>query len=63
VKGSGGAVGITENPPAFKKWMITGPEQARLLKEFEQEYSFEEDDKHQHHEGVCLHRGHSKSKY
>jgi hypothetical protein len=30
--------------------MIAGPEQVRLLKEFEQEYSFEEDDKHQHHE-------------
>jgi hypothetical protein len=49
-KGSGGAVGLTENPSAFKKWMIAWPEQAILLKEFEQEYSFEEDDKHQHHE-------------
>lgn len=36
VKGSGGVVGITENPTAFKKWMTAGPEQARLLKEFEQ---------------------------
>ena len=38
VKDSGGAVGLTENPSAFKKWMVSGPEQARLLKEFEQEY-------------------------
>ena len=28
VKGSGGAVGLTENPSAFKRWMIA---QARLL--------------------------------
>ena len=25
VKGSGGAVGLTENPSAFRKWMIAGP--------------------------------------
>ena len=35
VKGSGGVVGITENPTAFRRWMMAGPEQARLLKEFE----------------------------
>ena len=28
VKGSGGAVGLTENPAAFRKWMIAKPEQA-----------------------------------
>jgi hypothetical protein len=50
VKGSGVAVGPTEDPSVFKKLMIAGPEQARLLKEFEQEYSFEEDDNHQHNE-------------
>ncbi len=38
VKGSEGAVGLTENPSAFRKWMVSGPEQARLLKEFEEEY-------------------------
>jgi len=38
VKGSGGAVGYTENPVAFKKWMVSGSEQARLLKEFEDDY-------------------------
>ena len=34
VKGSGGVVGLTENPSAFQRWMTAGPEQARLLKEF-----------------------------
>ena len=28
VKGSGGVVGLTENPSAFRKWMTVGPEQA-----------------------------------
>lgn len=35
VKGLGGAIGLTENPGAFMRWMTAGPEQARLLKEFE----------------------------
>jgi hypothetical protein len=33
-----GAVGLTENPSAFRKWMVAGPEKARLLKEFEDDY-------------------------
>ena len=54
VKGSGGAVGLTENPSAFRKWMIAGPEQARLLKEFERELSMEENNEYHHHEeGFC----------
>ena len=50
VKGSGGAVGLTENPSAFQKWMLAGPEQARLLQEFEKETVGEETRKHFHHE-------------
>ena len=50
VKGSGGAVGLTDNPSAFKKWVIAGPEQARLVKESEQQYISEESNKQQHHE-------------
>ena len=26
---------MTENPSAFRKWMLAGPEQARILQEFE----------------------------
>ena len=36
IKGCGGMVGLTENPSAFRKWMMSGPEQARLLGEFEE---------------------------
>jgi hypothetical protein len=35
VKGSGGAVGSTENTGAFNRWMVAGPEQARLVLELE----------------------------
>ena len=30
VKGDGGAVGITENPAAPRRWMVCGPEIARF---------------------------------
>ena len=35
VKGCGGAIGLTENPSALKRWMLCGPEMARLIDEFE----------------------------
>ena len=35
VKGDGGAVGLTENPSAMRRWMIAGPEIARVISEFE----------------------------
>ena len=35
VTGDGGAVGLTENPAALRCWMVSGPEMARLIGEFE----------------------------
>ena len=35
VKGDGGAVGLTENPTALRCWMVSGPEMARVIGEFE----------------------------
>lgn len=35
VRGDGGAVGLTETPAALWRWMIFGPEVARLIAEFE----------------------------
>lgn len=35
VKDDGGAVGLTESPAALQRWMVCGPEMARLLNEFE----------------------------
>ncbi|XP_048577134.1 uncharacterized protein LOC5514185 [Nematostella vectensis] len=38
VKSAGGAVGLTENPTAFRRWMLSGPETTRLLQQFEGQY-------------------------
>ena len=35
VKGDGGAVGLTENPAALRRWKVSGPEMARLIVELE----------------------------
>jgi hypothetical protein len=35
IKSEGGAVGLTENPAALRRWMISGPEIAEAIKEFE----------------------------
>ena len=54
VKGSGGAVGLTKNPAAFRRWMLSGPELARLVKQFEGVYLPDEETEistnFQHHE-------------
>ena len=38
MKSSGGFIGLTESPIAFKCWMLSGPELARLQSQFEAEY-------------------------
>ena len=35
VKGDGGAVCLTENPAALRRWMVSGPEMARVIAEFQ----------------------------
>ena len=35
VKGDGGAVGLTENTTQLLRWMVSGPEMARVIGEFE----------------------------
>ncbi len=37
MKGDGGTIGLTENPAALKRWMVAGPEMARIISEFETE--------------------------
>ncbi len=38
MKGDGGIVGITENEAALHRWMTSGPEIARLIKEYQSRY-------------------------
>ena len=35
IKGDGGIIGIIENPGALLRWMVAGPELAKIVKEFE----------------------------
>ena len=35
MKANGGAVGLTENPTALRCWMVSGPEMARVMEQFE----------------------------
>ena len=37
IKGDRGAVGLTDNPSALRRWMIAGPEVARIIEEFHNE--------------------------
>ena len=52
VKGDGGAIGLTEDPAALRRWMISGPEIARTVKEFETSFLSCQDDDIRHHEQV-----------
>ena len=35
VKGDGGAVSLLQNPKALLRWMVAGPELARVIEEFD----------------------------
>ncbi len=35
VKGDGGAIGITEDPSALRRWMVSGPEVSHLVSQYE----------------------------
>ena len=52
VKGSGGAIGLTGNPGALRRWMVAGPEIARITTEFEEQAIHQQgsDTEHRHHD-------------
>ena len=50
VKGDGGAVGLTENAAALRRWMVSGPEMARLIDEFQASTDKGKDTDPRHHE-------------
>ena len=49
VKGDGGAVGLTENPGALRRWMVAGPEIARMIDEFESFFPSTDSEAKTHH--------------
>ena len=50
IKGDGGAVGLTENESALRRWTVAGPEVARVLKEFEATFEPQKPNNQEHHE-------------
>eukprot|EP00734_Pompholyxophrys_sp_LG126_P000121 Pompholyxophrys_sp_v1_NODE_11_length_5290_cov_18.520778.p3 type:complete len:214 gc:universal NODE_11_length_5290_cov_18.520778:2516-3157(+) len=51
-KGDGGAVGLTENPMAFRCWLLSVPDLVRVISEFERCFvgNLEEFESTEHHE-------------
>ena len=49
VKGDGGIIGITENEAALTRWMVSGPETARLVMEYDEKHSLKRKDTDRHH--------------
>ncbi len=45
-----GDVGLTENPAALRRWMVSGPEMARLIEEFEGSSEKRQDTDCRHHQ-------------
>ena len=50
VKGSGGVIGLMQNPVAFRKWLLAGLEQGWLIEEFEKQFLESKDDDNFHHD-------------
>lgn len=38
LKGDGGVIGITQNETTLTRWMVSGPEIARIVAEFGEKY-------------------------
>ena len=53
IKGDGGAVGLTDDPNALRRWMVAGPEVARAIVEFQdamEPVNSENTEESKHHE-------------
>ena len=53
VEGQGGAVGLTENPAALRRWMVAGPGLSQMVEEFEGSFTVSTEwDHHEQKPGV-----------
>ncbi len=52
VKGDGGVIGITKNEAALQRWMVGGPDMARILREYEEKHSQNKTYPDHHHEQI-----------
>ena len=57
VKGTGGALGLTEDDEKLLRWMVCGPEESRIVREFKQSCLLgnREGDIFRHHDAVSFH--------
>ena len=53
VKGDGGVIGITENDETLRRWMVGGPETARLLLDYSNKHDSKTMSKEEHHEQIA----------
>jgi hypothetical protein len=55
IKGVGGVIGLTENPSALHRWMVSGPEIARLVSDFECNFQgpVKDNDTHHHEQNTA----------
>lgn len=49
IKGDGGDVGLTEDPSAFRRWMVAGPETSKFVADYEAVSGSKEAKKGSHH--------------
>ena len=56
IKGDGGAIGLTEDPEKFHRWMLCGPETERMIKQFENVSVLKEEinSQYRHHDKTDL---------
>ena len=54
MKGDGGAVGLTQNPSALRRLMVSGPEMARLIEEFQASLEKPEEKPDFRHHEQCI---------
>ena len=52
IKGDGGAVGLTDNPDAFRRWMVAGPDVAMVIEEFHNEQQHLAGKANKHHDQI-----------
>ena len=50
IKGDGGAIGITEDPSALKRWMVAGPLVSHLVANYEEVSGVKVEPEKRHHE-------------
>ena len=60
VKGEGGAVGLTENLAALRRWMVAGPELSKMIQEFEGKNSSTEENVTHHEQKPAVQNALSK---